>query len=97
MGNIKKGTLTKKGKPTRLAVELYLKYFELGGKPTDKNINKLIGERIQEIMGWKNGEGLVCLMWGLHPNTTNCKKHNYREPMVTAKNLALEIFDKCSK
>jgi hypothetical protein len=94
---MKSGTLTKKGKPTRLAVELYLKYYELGGSPEDIMVNKLIGERIQEMMGWKDGEGLVCLKWGLHPNTANCKKHNYREQMVTAKNIAWEIYSKCSK
>jgi hypothetical protein len=97
MSTIKRGTLTKGGKPTRFAVELYVKYFELGGKPTDTKINKLVGERIQEIMGWKDGEGLVCLLWGIHPKTANCKKHNYREPMVVAKELAWEIYNKCTK
>lgn len=94
---MKNGTLTKKGKPTRFAVELYLKFFELGGRPDDIEIPKLIGERIQEIMGWKDGEGLVCLKWGLHPNTINCKKHNYREHMITAKNIAWDIYSKCSR
>jgi hypothetical protein len=97
MSNIKRGTLTKGGKPTRFVVELYLKYYELGGKPTDTKINKLIGQRIQEIMGWKDGEGLVCILWGLSPNTINCKKHSYREPMVVAKELAWDIYNKCTK
>jgi hypothetical protein len=97
MGTIKRGTFTKGGKPTRFAVELYLKYFELGGKPTDTKINKLVGERIQEIMGWKEGEGIVCLLWGLQPNTINCKRHSYWEPMVIAKNIAWDIYTKCDR
>ena len=93
---MKRGTLTKNGKPTRFVVEVYLKFFQLGGRPNDIEVPKLIGERIQEIMGWKDGEGLVCLHWGLHPNTKNCKKHNYREPMVTAKNIVLIVqHDPC--
>jgi hypothetical protein len=95
MGTIKKGTLTKKGKPTRFAVELYLKYFELGGTPNDEKINPLASQRIQDIMGWKDGEGIVCLLWGLSSKTANTKKHNYREPMVVAKNLAWDIYSKC--
>jgi len=94
---MKHGTLTKKGKPTRLAVELFLKYFELGGNPNDIKVNPLIGERIQEMMGWKEGEGLVCLHWGLHPNARNSKNHSYHIPMITAKNIAWEIYSKCSK
>lgn len=92
---MKRGTLTKNGKPTRFVVELYLKYFELGGKPTDIKINPLIAERMQDIMGWKDGEGLVCLHWGLHPNVKNCKKHEYWKVMVTAKDLAWDIYTKC--
>jgi hypothetical protein len=94
---MKHGTLTKKNKPTRLSVELFLKYFELGGRPTDTKINPLIGERIQEMMGWKNGEGIVCLHWGLHPNAKNSKKHEYYIPMTVAKDIAWDIFNKCSK
>lgn len=93
---MKHGTLTKKNKPTRLSVELFLKYFELGGSPNDIKINPLIGERIQEMMGWKDGEGLVCLHWGLHPNTKNCKKHSYHIPMIRAKNIAWEIYRECA-
>lgn len=95
MGNIKRGTLTKKGKPTRFAVELYMKYFELGGKPTDTKINPLIGQRIQEIMNWEKGEGLVCLLWGLSPKTGNSKSHEYSKPMIEAKNLAWDLYSKC--
>jgi hypothetical protein len=94
---MKSGTLTKKGQPTRLAVELFLKYFELGGKPNDKKINPLIGERIQEMMGWKDGEGLVCLLWGFAPNTKNCKSHNYHKQMIDAKKLAWDIHTICAK
>lgn len=93
---MKRGTLTKKGKPTRFAVELYLKYFELGGKPTDITINPLIAERIQQIMGWKDGEGIVCLIWGLRPNTKNCKSHNYHIPMIKAKELAWGLYSNCA-
>jgi hypothetical protein len=94
---MKSGTLTKKGKPTRFAVELFLKYFELGGNPNDTKVNPLIGERIQEMMGWKDGEGLVCLHWGLHTTARNSKSHSYYVPMLTAKNLAWEIYHKCSR
>lgn len=94
---MKRGTFVKKRKPTRFVVEVYLKYYELGGKITDTVVNPLIGQRIQEIMGWKDGEGLVCLHWGLHPNTANCKKHNYREQMVIAKQIAWDIYTKCSR
>jgi len=94
---MKSGTLTKKGKPTRLSVELFLKYFELGGNPNDIKVNPLIGERIQEMMGWTEGEGLVCLHWGLHPNAKNCKSHSYHIPMIEAKKIAWEIYTKCSR
>ena len=93
---MKHGTLTKRGKPTRLTVELFLKYFELGGRPDDKFINPLIAERIQKMMGWKDGEGIVCLHWGMHPNTKNCKSHSYHIPMIEAKNLAWELYSKCA-
>lgn len=92
---MKKGTFTKKGKPTRFAVELYLKYFELGGNITDKKVNPLISERLQQIMGWKDGQGIVCLLWGLHPKAKNAKKHSYHEPMIKAKELAWEIYNTC--
>lgn len=94
---MKAGTLTKKGKPTRLAVELFLKYFELGGRLEDKVMNPLIVERLQQMMGWKNGEGIVCLHWGMDPNTKNSKKHNYHVPMNEAKKIAWDIYSKCSK
>lgn len=93
---MKSGTLTKKGKPTRLAVELFLKYFELGGNPNDTKINPLIGERIQDMMGWKDGEGIVCLHWGLHPDTKNCKSHSYHIPMIKAKNIAWDLYKECA-
>jgi hypothetical protein len=96
MSKIKSGTLTKGGKPTRFVVELYLKYFELGGNINDVKVDTLIGERLQEIMNWKDGSGLVCLHWGLNNRTSNCKKHNYRDPMVIAKNLAWDIYTKCN-
>jgi hypothetical protein len=92
---IKRGTFTKKGKPTRFAVELYLKYFELGGKPNDDEMNPLISERIQQIMGWKDGEGIVCLMWGINSKTKNSKVHDYHVPMIKAKELAWDIYNNC--
>jgi hypothetical protein len=85
MGNIRRGTFQRKGKPTRFTVELYLKYFELGGRPDDIKINPLVSEQIQKIMGWEDGEGIVCLLWGLNPKTANAKKHNYRDPMVVGR------------
>jgi len=97
MARIKRGSLTKKGKPTRFAVELFLKYFELGGKPTDVKLNPLVSERIQEIMNWKDGEGIICLTWGLSNACANSKKHNYREPMVTARDLAWDLYNKCHR
>lgn len=96
MSNIKKGTLTKGGKPTRFVVELYLKYFEFGGHINDVRLNEFAGRRLKEIMGWENGQGLVCLRWGINPKTANCKKHNYRDPMVVAKNIAWDIHLKCN-
>ena len=92
---MKRGTLTRKGKPTRFAVELYLKYFELAGKPDDENLNPLISERIQQIMGWKDGQGIVCLLWGLRKGTKNSKTHSYYIPMVKAKELAWDIYTSC--
>lgn len=94
---MKHGTFTKRNKPTRLVVELFLKYFELGGDINDEKMNPLIGERIQEMMGWKDGEGLVCLHWGLHPAAKNSKKHNYHEPMTKAKQMAWDLHINCAK
>ena len=92
---IKRGTFTKNGKPTRFAVELYLKYFELGGRPDDVEMNPLICNRIQQIMGWKDGEGIVSLMFGIHPSAQNSKTHEYYVPMVKAKELAWDIYSNC--
>jgi hypothetical protein len=97
MGNVRRGTFQIKGKPTRFTVELYLKYFELGGRPDDIKINPLISQQIQKIMGWEDGEGIVCLYWGLNNSTGNSKNHNYRNPMVVAKNLAWDIYNKCHR
>lgn len=95
---MKRGTLTKNGKPTRLAVELYVKYFELGGKPDDQNIHPLISERIQNIMQWKDGQGIVCLLWGLRPKTINSKQSSqYHIAMCQAKNIAWDIYTKCHR
>lgn len=92
---MKRGTFTKKGKPTKFAVEMYLKYFQLGGTPHDKRINQEVVSQLQEIMNWKEGEGIVCLMWGLHPYTKNCKTHEYYKPMVKAKEIAWDIYTNC--
>jgi hypothetical protein len=92
---MKRGTFQRKGKPTRFTVELYLKYFELGGRPNDEKINPLISERIQQIMGWKDGEGIVCLMWGLGSSAKNSKRHDYHVPMIKAKEIAWDIYNSC--
>jgi hypothetical protein len=91
---MKRGTLSKNGKPTRLAVELFLIYFQLGGKPTDVDMNPFIFQRISEIMGWEDGEGIICMMWGIRPLTKNSKKHNYHKTMTTAKQIAWDIHTK---
>lgn len=91
---MKRGTFSKKGKPTRFAVELYLLYFQLGGKFTDQDMCPLISQRISEIMGWEDGEGIVCMLWGVRPKTKNSKKHDYHDTMITAKKIAWDIHTK---
>jgi hypothetical protein len=93
---MKRGTFQIKGKPTRFTVELYLKYFELGGKPDDKKMNPFISSRIKDIMGWEEGEGTVSLMWAFSPETKVAKRHEYYIAMVKAKELAWEIHNSCA-
>jgi len=95
--SIKRGTLSKGGKPTKFTVLLYLNYFELGGKITDKKINPIIATKLQEMMGWEDNSGILCLNWGLENDSKNStKNNNYHFVMKEARDIAWMIYSKCA-
>ncbi len=89
---IKKGTLSKKGKPTMVAVNLFLTYFKLGGNYVEKKINPKIWKSMQESEGFEKNEGLMPLIWGLVPMKEKSQNYEYSLKMIRAKKIAWDIF-----
>ncbi len=89
---IKKGKISKSGKPQMFIVNLFLKYFKLGGNYVEKKLNPKIWKSIQESEGFEKNDCTFAMIWGLVPQKEKSMNYQYSLKMIKAKKIAWDIF-----